>query len=128
MKPPNVATLWLALDPVDDENGCLRYVPGSHRKGIRAHHPTSVLGFSQGICNYVAEDELREIPICLAPGDLVVHHGETIHRANPNRSATRHRRSFAMVFRGESVARDHDAYARYESALKMQHSQLGLET
>ena len=45
LKPPNVATLWLALDPVDDENGCLRYVPGSHRKGIRAHHPTSVLGF-----------------------------------------------------------------------------------
>jgi phytanoyl-CoA hydroxylase len=128
LKPPNVATLWLALDTVDEENGCLRYVPGSHRKGIRVHNPTSVLGFSQGICDYGADDELREVPVTLAPGDLVAHHGETIHRAEPNRSATRQRRSFAMVFRGESVARDDDAYARYESSLKKQHSQLGLET
>ncbi len=128
LKPPNVATLWLALDPVDEENGCLRYVPGSHQKGIRDHNSTRVLGFSQGICDYGVEDVSREIPICLAPGDLVVHHGETIHRADPNRSADRHRRSFAMVFRGESVARDDDAYARYESSLKTQHSQLGLET
>src|SRR4051812_3885718 len=26
LKPPQVATLWLALDPVGEENGCLRYV------------------------------------------------------------------------------------------------------
>jgi phytanoyl-CoA hydroxylase len=128
LKPPNVATLWLALDPVDEGNGCLRYVPGSHLKGIRDHNPTKVLGFSQGICDYGAEDESREVAITLAPGDLVAHHGETIHRADPNGSAARQRRAFAMVFRGESVERDDDAYARYEASLKQQHSQLGLET
>ena len=31
LKPPNVVTIWLALDIVDDENGCLRYVTDSHR-------------------------------------------------------------------------------------------------
>ena len=127
LKPPNVATLWLALDPVDEEDGCLRYGPGSHRMGIRDHNPTKVLGFSQGICDYATEDESRECAITLAPGDLVAHHGETIHRADPNRSATRQRRAFAMVFRGESVERDDAAYSRYEASLKQQHSQLGLE-
>ena len=30
----DVLTIWLALDPVDEQNGCLRYVAGSHRRGI----------------------------------------------------------------------------------------------
>ena len=29
LAPPKVLTIWLALDPVDEENGCLRYVRGS---------------------------------------------------------------------------------------------------
>lgn len=127
LRPPNVATLWLALDSVDEENGCLRYIPGSHRKGIRNHNPTKVLGFSQGIVDFGADDEKTEVAVTLAPGDLVAHHGETIHRADPNRSATRHRRGFAMVFRGESVERDEAAYSRYMTALNSQHQALGLE-
>src|SRR3954471_22237716 len=31
LKPAQVLTIWVALDPVDDGNGCLRYVAGSHR-------------------------------------------------------------------------------------------------
>ncbi len=128
LRPPNVATLWLALDPVDEENGCLRYVAGSHQKGIRDHNPTSVLGFSQGVVDFGEADRAAEVAVTLAPGDLVAHHGETIHRADPNRSATRHRRGFAMVFRGESVQRDEVAFARYTAALNSQHETLGLET
>lgn len=127
LRPPNAATLWLALDAVDEENGCLRYIPGSHRKGIRNHNSTKVLGFSQGIVDF-GDDELdTEVSVTLAPGDLVAHHGDVIHRADPNRSMTRHRRGFAMVFRGESAQRDEDAYARYLSALETQHEALGLE-
>lgn len=36
LEPANVVTLWLALDSIDAENGCLRYVSGSHRGGFRA--------------------------------------------------------------------------------------------
>src|SRR5438046_1088633 len=49
LKPPQVLTIWLALDPVDEENGCLRYVAGSYKKGVRPHGRSNVLGFSQGI-------------------------------------------------------------------------------
>jgi phytanoyl-CoA hydroxylase len=128
LKPPNVLTIWLALDPVDEENGCLRYVAGSHREGIRPHGRTGTLGFSQGITDYGPQDAAREAAVYLQPGDAVVHHGNTIHRAEPNRSPTRHRRAFAMVFKGISCRRDEEAFARYRDALRQQHQALGLQT
>lgn len=128
LKPPQVLTIWVALDPVDDGNGCLRYVPGSHRRGIRPHGRSNILGFSQGITDYGPEDSAKEVPIHLQPGDAVVHHGEMIHRAEPNTSPTRHRRAYAMVIKGVSCGRDEEAFARYTAALKAQHEQLGLKT
>ena len=128
LKPPNVVTIWLAIDPVDADNGCLRYVAGSHRRGIRPHGRSNVLGFSQGITDYGPNDVAGEVPILLQPGDVVVHHGETIHRAEANRSPTRNRRAFAMVFQGASARRDEESYARYMAAVKQQHQQMGLKT
>jgi phytanoyl-CoA hydroxylase len=128
LKPAQVLTIWMALDPVDDGNGCLRYVAGSHRRGIRPHGRSNVLGFSQGITDYGPDDEAREVAIHLQPGDVVVHHGNTIHRADANRSTTRNRRAFAMVCRGASCRRDEEAYNRYLAALKAQHAQMGLAT
>jgi phytanoyl-CoA hydroxylase len=128
LAPPNVVTVWLALDSVDDVNGCLRYVAGSHTRGIRPHGRSAILGFSQGITEYGVADRSAEVAIHLSPGDAVAHHGNTIHRADPNRSSTRHRRAFAMVFRGVSCQRDEEAFARYQSAVKAQHAALGLKT
>ena len=113
---------------MDDDNGCLRYVAGSHRRGIRPHGRSAVLGFSQGITDYGPPDEAAEVRIHLKPGDVVAHHGETIHRAEPNRSAARQRRAFAMVFKGRSARRDEEAFARYKAALRAQHEQMGLQT
>jgi len=126
LKPPSVLTIWLALDPVDDENGCLRYVPGSHLRGFRPHARSHVLGFSQGITDFGPDDVAREARVHLQPGDVTAHHGMTIHRADPNRSATRNRRAFAMVFKGQSCRRDEEAFARYQAAVRTQHAELGL--
>jgi len=126
LTPPSVLTIWLALDRVDAENGCLRYVAGSHLRGLRPHARSNILGFSQGITDYSADDFTRERPAMLEPGDAVAHLGMTIHRADANHSATRHRRSFAMVFKGESCRRDADAYQRYLASAREQHQRLGL--
>ena len=126
LRPSNVVTIWLALDPVDEENGCLRYVASSHLRGIRPHGASQVLGFSQAITDYSDQDEAQAMAVQLQPGDAVAHHGETIHRADANGSKTRHRRAFAMVFKGESCRRDAVAYNRYEQALQGQHDALGL--
>jgi phytanoyl-CoA hydroxylase len=128
LAPPNVLTIWLALDRVDAENGCLRYVVGSHLQGLRPHSRSSILGFSQGITNYSASDFTREQPVILEPGDALAHYGMTIHRADANHSTTRHRRSFAMVFKGESCRRDGDAYEKYLASARQQQETFGLKT
>ncbi len=123
LEPPQVLTMWLALEPIDDENGCIRYLPGSHRKPIRPHALTEVVGFSQGITDWGPDDEAREVAMHLEPNDLIIHHGNTAHRADPNRSSTRHRPAFAMVFRGASARKNDQAAARLrEEVLKQQRS------
>ena len=126
LKPSLAMTLWLAIDPVDEENGCLRYVAGSHKRGIRPHRQTSVLGFSQGISDYGEQDSDHEVQVTLEPGDLAVHHCETIHRADPNRSLSRQRRAFAQVFVGARATRDAEAFQQYQSSVKSQHEDMGL--
>lgn len=128
LAPPQVCTIWLALDAVDDDNGCLRYLPGSHLAGIRPHATSGVLGFSQGITDYGPDDLSREVRIHLQPGDATIHHGNTVHRAEPNRSVGRQRRAFAMVLKGVSCRRDEAGFARYQAALETQHQRLGVRT
>jgi phytanoyl-CoA hydroxylase len=127
LRPPNVLTMWLALDLIDEENGCLRYVPGSHRAGRRPHGRTSIVGFSQGITDYGVADQQSEIAIRLHPGDLVCHHGELIHRADANFSPVRSRRAFAMVAEGASCRRDEVAFRRYQAAVRDQQVAAGLQ-
>jgi phytanoyl-CoA hydroxylase len=127
LTPPHVLTIWMALEPVDEANGCLRYVLGSHKHGLRPHGRSNIVGFSQGITDWGPEDQAKEVPIILGPGDVAVHHGNTIHRAEVNRS-DRPRIAYAMVFKGVSCRRDEDGYARYMVNVKKQHQELGLKT
>lgn len=128
LEPANVLTIWMALDTVDAENGCLRYVDGSHLRGYRKHAKSRILGFSQGIIDYTTDDFNREVAAVMQPGDVVAHHGMMIHRADANLSQIRHRRSFAMVFKGVSCRRDEAAFARYMASAREQHSAMGLKT
>lgn len=118
--PSNVVTIWLALDEIDAENGCLRYVAGSHTAGFRSHGQSKILGFSQGITDYTESDIEHEVAVPLKPGDAVAHHGMTIHRADANCSLTRQRRAMAIVYTGVSCRRDEDAYARYLASARSQ--------
>ena len=126
--PPNVSiTLWLAIDPVNEQNGCLRYLPASHRQGLREHDASNVLGFSQGIVDYGDQERAREEQIFCEPGDLVIHHGEVIHRADPNRTRDQQRRAFAVVYHAESARRDETAFLKYQQRLNRQHQEMGLK-
>jgi phytanoyl-CoA hydroxylase len=116
LEPNEAATMWLALDPVDESNGCVRYIPGSHRKGLRPHGRTEVLGFSQGITDYGTADRNAEIPILAQPGDLLVHHALTIHRADGNPSP-RHRRSLGLIYYAERARQDTEKLAAYQKQL-----------
>jgi phytanoyl-CoA hydroxylase len=115
--PPITCSLWVALDAVDDSNGAVRYVLGSHAKGLRPHRLGEHAAFSQVVDDFGPDDEAREISFQLWPGDLVAHHGQTIHRSLPNVSGRR-RWAFAMFFRAQDCRRDEDVHADYARSLE----------
>ena len=118
LDPCDAVTMWLALDDVDETNGCVRYVTGSHRTGMRPHGRTRTLGFSQGIQDYPLDSDSRdEVAILAKPGDLLVHHAMTIHRADGNASADRQRRALGLVYYGEHAKQDSVAHAAYQDRL-----------
>ncbi len=117
LKPNNAVTMWLALEDADEENGCVYYIKGSHKTGMRPHGRTSTLGFSQGITDYGDADHELEIPFPAKPGDLLVHHSLTIHRAGGNASE-RSRKALGLIYFGESAKEDLGAKNAYMKKLQ----------
>ena len=117
LEPNEAVTMWLGLDDVDEENGCVRYVKGSHRDGMRPHGKT-VLGFSQGITDFGTAGDLdREVWFSTRPGDLLVHHSLTIHRADGNRSADRSRRALGFIYYADRAKEDEVKKRSYQEKL-----------
>jgi len=123
LRPSEALTLWFPLDVVNEENGCIRYLPGSHKKGMRPHNVSNVLGFSQGISDWGPADQAIEVKATANPGDLLVHHCDTVHRADANPSL-RSRRAVAIVYYAAHAVPDLEAKARYTESSKKQRQQL----
>jgi phytanoyl-CoA hydroxylase len=123
-KPKVGCSLWIALDPVDQDNGCLWYARGSHKLGLLPHSASGVLGFSQGLKNFDPKT-VDAVPIELAPGDAVAHSSATIHWTGINRTP-RHRRALSTFCFGASTVLDEEAHARYTESLKAQLATRGI--
>lgn len=84
-------TAWFALTPATAENGCMRFVPGSHRKKDVAHvdsfAPDNLLTRGQEIA--VEVDEASAVNVLLRAGQASFHHGHMFHASGPNRTNSR---------------------------------------
>ena len=89
-EPYNFLTAWIAITEVTEKNGCVRMLPGSHKKDFMVHKDTfdenNLLTRGQTIEN-VSYD--KTVPILLKPGQLSIHHPKTIHGSGPNLSKKR---------------------------------------
>ena len=118
LSPCLAITLWLALETVDVENGCVRYVRGSHLDGLRPHGVTGTLGFSQGIPDYPGpSDSDREVACPARAGDLLAHHALTVHRADGNRSSNRSRRALGFIYYDDRAEQDTASWQAYQNDL-----------
>ena len=70
------ATIWFALDSVNIKNGCLQYLPGSHRRGYANVMP--IPNIDQESTDVIAAE--------LEPGDAVVHSPRTVIWSGANLS------------------------------------------
>jgi len=92
LEPPSAITAWYAIDDSDCENGCMRVIPGTHRRGILEHGKSQKVGNLLSINQEVAvseEDGKRAVDLILKAGEISIHDGELIHGSLPNRSTRR---------------------------------------
>ena len=122
LNPCRAVTGWLALEPVDEQNGCIHYVRGSHQSNsFRPHGKSNVLGFSQGITDFGSDaDKQNSVGFPGPAGTFLMHHARTIHYADANQSADRSRRALGFIYYAESAQEDIEAKIEYQAKLDQQ--------
>jgi ectoine hydroxylase-related dioxygenase (phytanoyl-CoA dioxygenase family) len=88
-----VITAWIALDDVDESNGCLRYIDGSHLGPILSHDP--IPGEPHNLAPKPELIDLKKESLAIVgKGGIVFHHSQTLHTSHRNESE-RWRRAYA---------------------------------
>jgi non-heme Fe2+,alpha-ketoglutarate-dependent halogenase len=79
---------WFALGPVTRENGCMRFISGSHKMGSVPHRDThdSSNVLTRGQYADVGIDEENAVYVELEPGQVSLHHGHLLHGSVANNS------------------------------------------
>jgi len=87
-KPMAHLTCWIGLDDSTIDNGCVHYVPGSHRWDLLPI--TGLAGDMNAIKGVLNEQQWqqfnRHVPVELKAGECVFHHPLTIHGSFENRT------------------------------------------
>lgn len=93
---PIQVSCLIRIDEADEENGCLRVVPGSHLAGLRTHAQVQMGSvFSRDLGDQTEGGE--EVVLPGPPGSAVLFSPLLLHASGPNRSA-RERRSMTLVY------------------------------
>ena len=114
--PPDMLTVWIAIDAVTEANGPVFFVKGSHKGGMLPTKPSGVRGNSIGMAEAPAVPLSEQFCGLLAPGDATIHQCETIHHSAPN--TTEHSRlGLLLVYRGSHTQTDPKLKAVYAAAV-----------
>ncbi|HBZ68383.1 MAG TPA: phytanoyl-CoA dioxygenase family protein [Deltaproteobacteria bacterium] len=105
MNETDTVTAWVPLVDVDEELGCMGYVPGSHQVGLRKF-VNIFLGEPYDILNDPALQGMQPVFVPTRRGSVAFHHGLTVHLAKANRS-DRIRRVHTMIFFRDGSTRAH---------------------
>ena len=99
---PHAISIWIALEPATMQNGCMYYLPGSHKVDGFADAP-----IGQEIADYFEHfPQFRGVmPVAgeMEPGDAGFHNGLLAHAAGPNMTPNWRRAMTAGYMPDESV-------------------------
>jgi ectoine hydroxylase-related dioxygenase (phytanoyl-CoA dioxygenase family) len=85
--PAGHVTIWIGLDDSTLENGCLHYVPGSHRWGLLPR--ISLTKDMDAVREFLTPEQaaaFKPEPMVLRAGECTFHHSHTVHGSYGNRS------------------------------------------
>ncbi|HZG57942.1 phytanoyl-CoA dioxygenase family protein [Paenibacillus sp.] len=96
MEPSGALSIWIALDDVDENNGCMMFVPKSQRirnlKNVDFVEPHDLFEEADG-----AADRNTAVICRMKAGSCTFHDGFTFHYAHANRT-DRPRRALAIIY------------------------------
>ena len=81
----DVLAVGIAIDELNEENGGLLVVPGSHTGPIHDHHEN---GYFVGAVTDTEIDPADSVRIDVPAGGITIHHVRTLHGSAPNRSGS----------------------------------------
>ena len=90
LEPYNWVTAWVAITDSNEENGCMRMWPGSHKDKIKEHNQMfnkdNLLTRGQTVNNVPIKNTT---PLILKAGQMSLHHPMVIHGSGLNKSKDR---------------------------------------
>ena len=93
----NAMSIWIPLQQATLENGCMWFIPGSHKGGIEPHHSIGHDVRVHGL-EMDAPPAMEKAVSCPIPaGGCTIHHNRTMHYAGANTSDTP-RRAYILAF------------------------------
>ncbi|HMV82547.1 MAG TPA: phytanoyl-CoA dioxygenase family protein [Blastocatellia bacterium] len=96
-----VVGVWIALDPADVENGCMRVMPGWHRRGKYPHFQIRDLQ----ICDSAMEGlQAERVAVPLEPGGCLIFDSHLPHGTPSNFTSAR-RRALQFHYQPEDAQR-----------------------
>jgi chlorinating enzyme len=90
LEPHNWVTAWIAVTDSNEENGCMRVWPGSHKENLKNHKQkfdeNNLLTRGQTIENVPLEETDS---VVLEAGQMSLHHPTVVHGSGLNKSNDR---------------------------------------
>ena len=109
-EPMSHLTCWIGLDDVDKENGCMYYIPNSHRWGLLEKE--SLTGDMDAIREKLTESQVadfdKKIPVEMKAGEASFHHPLLMHGSYENNSERGRRATIINVFSDGVVSNRED--------------------
>jgi len=121
IRRPDMTTLMVSLDAAAEINGCLYFLPGSHKEGRHdAHFDTSTAYHLWAVPHAVTRERIRRYgpPVAIAaePGDAVIFDCNLLHASGHNLSAESRWQAYlcynTCANRPEDVESPRPAYVR----------------
>ena len=119
LEPANAVTVWLAVYDTDKENGAMKVVSGSHKKGSNGfkHHTNDASHLV--LDQEVSEDQIdkdKVVYIDLKAGEISLHNDALLHGSDPNNS-DRKRCGITMRFSPTNVKGNLNEWPFFETQL-----------
>ena len=93
-------TCWIGLDDSTAENGCLNYIPGSHKwPDLPKPVLTGAMDAIQALLPGDLRDQFHPVPVEMEKGHASFHHARTMHGSGANDTPRPRRATVINVFR-----------------------------